>query len=91
LNKNFKEDNHHHYTQDELNFLYSDMYAFLENNNQRCVDNYRVAKCSNSAQVRRYRRQQSKGCCGFYDEVVEMWSWRKFRFEKYMVGCNYGH
>lgn len=88
---NFKEDNFHLFTDDEIYHCMTPVWKFVADNDERCVDNYRMARCSNSAQMRRYRRQQANGCCGSFDEVVEMWNIKKMRFEKYLVGCNYGH
>jgi len=51
-----------------------------------CVDNWRVARLGNSPQMRRYRRQQKRGCCGSHDII------RKGPDgNKYMLGFNYGH
>lgn len=54
---------------------------------ESCVDNYRVALKGNTAQMRRYRRQQAAGCCGFHDteEVCPIDG------KTYLIGFNFGH
>ena len=56
-----------------------------------CVDNYRAARVWVSSQVRRFWRLERTGCCGSYNSIVRMWSWRKFRYDYYLIGFNYGH
>lgn len=51
-----------------------------------CVDNWRVARLGNSPQMRRYRRQQKRGCCGSHDIIR-----RGPDGNTYMLGFNYGH
>lgn len=53
---------------------------------QEYVDNYRVAQCGKSSQKRRYRKQQSTGCCGSRDFIRVGPDGNK-----YMLGYNYGH
>lgn len=42
------------------------------------MDNHRVARCGNSSQKRRYRKQKESGCCGSHGNY-------------YLIGFNYGH
>lgn len=51
-----------------------------------CVDNARVARVGNTAQVRRYRMQHKHGCCGFED-----WQALGPDGKVYMLGFNFGH
>lgn len=51
-----------------------------------CSDNFRVARCNNSSQKRRYYKQYSEGCCGFCD--FSAWGPDGYC---YMLGFNYGH
>jgi hypothetical protein len=52
-----------------------------------CTDNYRVALVGNLPQERRYRRQQRKGCCGFFDCIDIC----PVDGRPYRLGFNYGH
>lgn len=54
-----------------------------------CTGNCRAARLWKSSQVRRFRKLRS--CCGSKEWVVTRWSWKKFRFDKYLLGFNYGH
>lgn len=49
-------------------------------------DNARVAKIGNTAQIRRYKRQKARGCCGFCD-----WIAVGPDGNRYVLGFNYGH
>jgi hypothetical protein len=51
-----------------------------------CVDNARVARVGNTAQMRRYRMQKKHGCCGFAD-----WQALGPDGEVYVLGFNFGH
>lgn len=48
-------------------------------------DNHRIAECGNVEQELLYEKARKKGCCGFYDEIMEV-DGRHFK-----VGFNYGH
>lgn len=51
------------------------------------VDNRRWAEVSARSEMRRYRRAQAEGCCGFYDATIKhLWTGRIF-----IIGFNYGH
>lgn len=54
---------------------------------ESCCDNYRVSKVGNTCQERRYRRQQKRGCCGFFDEIEIC----PHDGKAYRLGFNYGH
>jgi len=54
-----------------------------------CVDSFRAARAWKSSQVRRFKRLRS--CCGGHEWVAYRWSWKKLRFDKYILGFNYGH
>lgn len=51
------------------------------------VDNRRVALRGNTGQVRRYKAQRARGCCGFHDseEVCPVDG------KTYLLGFNFGH
>ena len=49
------------------------------------LDNVRFAQCSKKSEMKRYWRKRAQGCCGFADKYVWV-GWNK-----YLVGCNYGH
>jgi hypothetical protein len=51
-----------------------------------CCDNFRLALASSSAQKRRYRRAQKRGCCGSSD-----WEAIGPDGKRYLLGFNYGH
>jgi hypothetical protein len=51
-----------------------------------CVDNFRVANMGKSSQMRRYKRQRDKGCCGSF-ESVEIGP----DGDRYLLGFNHGH
>ena len=52
-----------------------------------CIDNFRVAEIDNSYEEVAYYTIANAGCCGFEDrEVIHEVTNRKFR-----IGCNYGH
>lgn len=48
-------------------------------------DNPRFCKVGILEQEKEYKRRQKKGCCGFFDEVIDIDD------EKYLIGFNYGH
>jgi hypothetical protein len=55
----------------------------------KCVDSFRAARAWKGSQVKRFKRIRS--CCGSEEWVAYRWNWRKFRFDKYILGFNYGH
>lgn len=54
-----------------------------------CADSYRAARVWKSAQRRRFAKLRS--CCGSCEWVAKRWSWRKWRWDYYLLGFNYGH
>jgi hypothetical protein len=48
-------------------------------------DNLRCAKASSQEEVIEYFRRAKNGCCGFFDEEIEVDG------EKFLIGFNYGH
>lgn len=48
----------------------------------------RAARMWKSSQMRRFRKYREKECGIPIEWVVTKWSWRKFRFDKYLVGYN---
>lgn len=53
------------------------------------ADSFRAARMWKSSQMRRFRKART--CCGSHEWVVTRWSWRKLRFDKYLLGFNFGH
>lgn len=49
------------------------------------MDNFRVAKKDSPEDVKQYKALRKKGCCGFFDEELEI------EGETYLVGFNFGH
>lgn len=79
-------------TEEEVDFCWKVIHDAVDNViRDPCVDNYRAARLWVSSQRRRYFKQRDRGCCGFYDEIVKRWNWKKRRFDLYMIGFNYGH
>lgn len=56
-----------------------------QQNDFEFMDNYRVFKPGNVQEWIEYEKAQEDGCCGFYDEWIEL------NGEKFYVGFNYGH
>ena len=50
-----------------------------------CPDNFRVAKVSDENEMAIYRKAKKRGCCGFHDEDYQI------MYQRFMIGCNYGH
>ncbi len=78
-------------TPSEVSFCLSMIDFYVAHEGLDCVDNYRAARMWKSAQVRRFRKLEEKGCCGSATWIVSRFNWKKFRFDKYLIGCNYGH
>ncbi len=57
-----------------------------EADKSECVDNYRMALTESSTQMRRFRRQEAKGCCG-----CKSWEALGPDGKIYRLGFNYGH
>jgi hypothetical protein len=51
------------------------------------VDNRRAADANDPEDVARYRAQQDRGCCGFYDREIT----HPVTGKRIMFGCNHGH
>ena len=73
--------------QDVCAWLQKHMWDIVEDMNEHCVDNFRAAYVNSTSQKRRYKRQQRRGCCGFFDSVVLCPVDQK----QYLIGFNYGH
>jgi len=69
------------------NWLLGRLEQYKNEMDEHCVDNYRAANVRKSSQMRRYRRDQKSGCCGFFDvkEVCPI------DHNEYIMGFNYGH
>jgi hypothetical protein len=74
-------------TLSESRWCWGRLYA--EAQEHACVDGYRAAQAWKSTQVRRFKKLRT--CCGSKEWVEYRWNWRKLRFDKYLLGFNYGH
>jgi hypothetical protein len=54
-----------------------------------CVDSLRAARAWKSSDIRRFKRIRS--CCGSMEWVAFRWNWSKLRFDKFILGFNFGH
>jgi hypothetical protein len=54
-----------------------------------CVDSLRAARAWKRTQVKRFKKLRS--CCGSCEWIEKKWSWKKFKFERYLLGFNFGH
>jgi hypothetical protein len=54
-----------------------------------CTDSFRAARAWKSSQVRRFKRLRS--CCGSQEWTAYRWNEEKARYDKYLLGFNYGH
>lgn len=48
-------------------------------------NNFRIAEIGNIEQEKLYSERASKGCCGFYDKIIEVDN------KQFKVGFNFGH
>lgn len=51
-----------------------------------CLNNFRLCDKNIKTEMREYNKRKSKGCCGFWDEIIKLKSGREFIF-----GFNYGY
>lgn len=58
----------------------------LHNLGLECMDNQRVALLKSPSQMRRFKKQRDRGCCGSYEEVLDGPDGKK-----YILGANHGH
>lgn len=57
-----------------------------------CANNYRAARMWKSSQKRRFRRDESKGCCGSMNFVGKRLRPGTLNtYDLYLLGFNYGH
>lgn len=73
----------------EIEWCYATIETRVRSVEASCADSYRAARAWKSSQVRRFKKLRT--CCGSEEWVEYRWSWRKFRFDKYILGFNYGH
>jgi len=55
------------------------------NDHGYCLDNLRIATVSNEEEEYFYHKRKDNGCCGFWDDEIEIDG------VKLMIGWNYGH
>ena len=58
------------------------MYEYLD---EPCTDNYRFAYLDNPKAVENYEWLKRNGCCGSFDDRIEVGGKDAY------IGCNYGH
>lgn len=75
-------------TKEEVQWLRREM-AYIVND--PCKDNFRAARMWTSSQMRRFRKQESHGCCGSANKVVRNPNPIIPGKDMYIIGCNYGH
>lgn len=49
------------------------------------ADNFRIARIDNKIELEQYEKLRKEGCCGFFDEEIEL---KNFKIK---FGFNYGH
>lgn len=69
-------------TKEALDWMYREV-------NDPYIDNERIAEVGNAAEELIYEKIWQEGCCGFWDEIVEIGT--KKKAQQYKIGCNYGH
>jgi hypothetical protein len=76
---------------DEVAFCLASIHDEIDRIDAEYADNFRAARMWKSAQRKRFSKQRERGCCGSHDFVAKRWSWRKMRYDLYLLGFNYGH
>jgi hypothetical protein len=76
---------------DEVAFCMASIKDMIERIGADFADNFRAARMWKSSQRRRFAKQRAAGCCGSHDFVAKRWSWSKMRYDRYLLGFNYGH
>ena len=69
-----------------VDWAYRKFDAMIAAGDDKCNDNFRVARIGNSSQMRRYLRYAKQGCCGTCEEVH-----KGPDGHRYLLGYNYGH
>ena len=77
-------------TQDEIDFIHK-RFSIECNEYGYCVDNLRACRIWVSSQRRRFRKQESKGCCGSHNFIALKWNWKRWKHDIYLIGFNFGH
>ena len=84
-------------TPDEVNFLYTEFRKILDQEDEdgypmyQNSSDHRAARVWISSQRRRFNKQEDRGCCGSYRNIVLRWNPNRQDFDKYLLGFNYGH
>jgi len=76
-------------TKEEVRFIWDQINIVLATGNYDCADSFRGARAWKSSQIKRFKKLRT--CCGCYERIVKRFNWRKLRFDKYLIGFNYGH
>ena len=74
-------------TEDAREFAWNCLADFIDELDESCVDNERVALAQDEAEMAAYQEQVENGCCGSLDRMVI----DPVTGLKFYVGCNYGH
>lgn len=70
-------------TEGEIIYCKNKIRNAIRSTKDNCIDNFRFALDSKGE---KYDKIRKSGCCGFFDDVIEMKSGKKLFF-----GFNYGH
>lgn len=68
-----------------IKFVHKTFNSILKQNRYEYRDRFRIAEIGNQYQEQIYKKINSHGCCGYYDEVFE------FKGKQYKIGFNFGH
>jgi hypothetical protein len=75
----------------DLGALQTALGRAVQERDDPCTDNYRVARLDRRKDMKRYRAQKERGCCGSHDEVVTIGGFFGLFSRRYTIGFNFGH
>lgn len=80
-------------TDEEVQWCLSQIYYIIGTTfkDEDCIDNFRAAKCGISSQMRRFKRDERRGCCGSHNEIVYKYNGPFAKPTTFIIGFNYGH
>ncbi len=73
----------------EIEWCYRQIEQEIQLNEHCCADSFRAAKVWKRTQIKRFKKCRT--CCGCYEWIAYRWNWKKLRFDKYILGYNWGH
>ena len=65
--------------------LYVALMSAVEGTKDYNIDNFRFAAKDNAEEVAAYEQAKNKGCCGFFDDEIDVDG------KTFLFGFNYGH